>query len=121
MVSEQAASGMSERSGGRGWCARRWLRRKDHSAVLSGFRDALTREILLTERLRIKAVILTASLLTAGFTLLHVVAPSVLERITHGRSNIAPQLAVLVVFVLLEVGVLYLLSQRLKMHRDVPT
>ena len=112
---------MSDRSGGQGWLARRWLRRKDHSAVLSGFRDALTREILLTERLRIKAVILTASLLTASFTVLHFVAPSVLERISHGRYDIALQLAAFVPFVLLELGVLYLLSQRLKMHRDVPT
>ncbi len=63
-VSEQAISAMSDQSGRNGWIARRWLRRKDHSVTLSGFRDALTREILLTERLRIKAVILTASLLT---------------------------------------------------------
>jgi adenylate cyclase len=89
--------------------------------MLAGFRDALTREILLTERLRIRAVIITASLLTAAFTLLHFVAPSVLERISHGRSNIVPQLAVFVSFVLLEFGVLYLLRLRLAMHRDVPT
>jgi adenylate cyclase len=100
---------------------RRWLRPKDHSPMLAGFRDALTREILLTERLRIRAVIITASLLTAAFTLLHFVAPSVLERISHGRSNIVPQLAVFVSFVLLEFGVLYLLRLRLAMHRDVPT
>lgn len=103
------------------WILRRWLRRKPHSATLSGFRDALTREILLTERLRIKAVILTASLLTASFTALYFVAPSVLERISHGRYDIALQLAVFVPFVLLELGVLYLLNQRLAMHRDVPT
>ena len=112
---------MSDQSGRKGWVARRWLRRKDHSVTLSGFRDALTREILLTERLRIKAVILTASLLTASFTVLHFVAPWVLERISHGRFDITPQLAVFVPFVLFEFGVLYLLSRRLAMHRDVPT
>jgi adenylate cyclase len=89
--------------------------------MLAGFRDALTREILLTERLRVRAVIITASLLTAAFTLLHFFAPSVLERISHGRSNIVPQLAVFVPFILLEFGVLYLLRWRLAMHRDVPT
>ena len=112
---------MSDQSGRKGWIARRWLRRKDHSATLSGFRDALTREILLTERLRVKAVIGTASLLIGAFILLHFVAPSVLERISHGRYDIAQQLAVFVPFVLLELGVLYLLNQRLAMHRDVPT
>jgi len=112
---------MSDQSERKGWTARRWLRRKDHSVTLSGFRDALTREILLTERLRVKAVIGTASLLIGAFILLHFVAPSVLDRISHGRYNIALQLSVFVPFVLLELGVLYLLNQRLAMHRDVPT
>lgn len=112
---------MSDQSERKGWTARRWLRRKDHSVTLSGFRDALTREILLTERLRVKAVIGTASLLIGAFILLHFVAPSVLDRISHGRYDIAQQLSVFVPFVLLELGVLYLLNQRLAMHRDVPT
>jgi adenylate cyclase len=112
---------MSDQSERKGWTARRWLRRKDHSVTLSGFRDALTREILLTERLRVKAVIGTASLLIGAFILLHFIAPSVLDRISHGRYNIALQLSVFVPFVLLELGVLYLLNQRLAMHRDVPT
>jgi adenylate cyclase len=99
----------------------RWLGRKEHSPMLAGFREALTREILLTERLRVRAVIVTASLLTAAFTLLHFFAPSVLEHISHGRSSIVPQLAVFVPFILLEFGVLYLLRRRLAMHRDVPT
>jgi adenylate cyclase len=103
------------------WIAQRWLRRKEHSPMLAGFRDALTREILLTERLRIKAVVITASLLTAAFTLLHLVAPSVLNHIAHGRFNIAPQFAILVPFVLFELLVLHLLNRRLAMHRDVPT
>ncbi len=37
----------------------RFLRRKHRSPQLDSFRDALTREILLTERMRIKAVIIT--------------------------------------------------------------
>src|ERR1700760_1920486 len=80
-VSDQAIPATSDPSDAGSWLPWRW-RRKDHSAALSGFRDSLTREILLTERLRIKAVILTASLLTLSFTVLHFAAPSVLERIT---------------------------------------
>ena len=120
-MSDQAISAISDPSQLKTWLLQRWLRRKDHSAVLSGFRDALTRETLLTERLRVKAVIATASLLTASFTLLHFFAPSVLARISHGRFDIVPQLSVFFPFVLFEFGVLYLLSRRLRMHRDVPT
>src|ERR1700753_3555980 len=119
-VSDQAISVISTRSDATSWLPWRW-RRKDHSAALSGFRDSLTREILQTERLRIKAVILTASLLMLAFTLLHFAAPSVLERITHGRSEVLPQLRVFGFFVLYEVVVLALLNRRIQTHQDVPT
>jgi len=100
---------------------RRLLRRKDHTPILAQFRDALTREILLTERLRVKAVILTVSLLVAAFTLLDLVAPSVLDRISHGRFDLVPQFAVYVPFVLFELLILYLVSRRLTMHQDIST
>jgi adenylate cyclase len=100
---------------------RRFQRRKERSPALAQFHDALTREILLTERIRIKAVIITASLLTAAFTLLHLLLPSVLDRISHGRFSLGPQFMVLVPFVLFEFVILHLLGRRLAMHQDVPT
>ena len=100
---------------------RRFVRRREHTPALAQFHDALTREILLTERMRIKGVIITASLLAAAFTLLHLVAPSVLDRITHGRFSVVPLFVVLVPFIMFELVVLHLLSRRLAMHRDVPT
>src|SRR5271168_1927366 len=100
---------------------RRFQRRKDRSPALAQFHDALTREILLTERMRIKAVIITASLLTAAFTLLHLIVPSVLDRIAHGRFELVSQFAAFIPFILFELIILYLLSRRLAMHRDVPT
>ena len=120
-MSDQAIPDRKDRKDGMAWIAQHWLRRKEHSPMLAGFRDALTREILLTERLRIKAVVITASLLTMAFTLLHLAAPSVLNHISHGRFNIAPQFAILLPFVLFELFVLHLLNRRLAMHRDVPT
>jgi adenylate cyclase len=100
---------------------RRLIRRRDRTPALAQFHDALTREILLTERIRIKAVIITTSLLTAAFTLLHLVAPAVLDRISHGRFDLIPQFAVFIPFLLFEFIILYLLGRRLVMHQDVPT
>ena len=54
---------------------RRFLGRNDRSLVPADFREALTREILLTEILRIKAVIVTVSLLVAAFSALFFLAP----------------------------------------------
>ena len=99
---------------------RRFLRRKSHTPVLAQFRDALTREILLTERLRVKAVIVTVSLLVAVMSSLDVLAPSVLARISHGRFELARLYVVYVPFLLFEFMVLYLLARRLAMHSDVP-
>jgi adenylate cyclase len=99
----------------------RFLRRKDRSVELAQFHDALAREILLTERLRIKAVIVTASLLTAAFTLLHLFAPWVLDRISHGKFDLVPQFEVFLPFLLFEFVILFLLNRRLAMHGDVPT
>ena len=99
----------------------RFLGRRDHAPVLAGFRDALTREILLTEQLRIKTVIITVSVLVAAVTVLHFGAPSVFSRISHGRSALVPLYLVYAPFLLFELMVLYLLKRRLVMHSDVPT
>jgi adenylate cyclase len=98
----------------------RLLRRKDHAPVPAAFRDALTREIILTERLRVKAVIITVSLLIGVVTILHFAAPSVFDRISHGRFDLVPQYKVYAVFLLFEFVVLHLLTRRLRMHSDVP-
>jgi adenylate cyclase len=98
----------------------RRLLRKDHAQVLAPFHDALTREILLTERLRVKAVIITVSLLVGVVTILHLAVPSVFDRISNGRFDLVPQYKVYLAFLLFEFVVLYLLTRRLGMHSGVP-
>jgi adenylate cyclase len=113
----KALSGAKEDGNG---LLRRWLPRKDHAPVLAPFHDALTREILLTERLRVKAVIITISLLLGVVTILHFTVPSVFDRISHGRFDLVPQYKVYLGFLLFEFVVLYLLTRRLRTHSDVP-
>jgi adenylate cyclase len=99
---------------------RRFLRRKSHAPVLAQYRDALMRETLLTERLRVRAVIVTVSIFVAVVTALDVFAPAVLGRISHGRFELIPLYRVYVPFLLFEFMVLYLLARRLATHSDVP-
>ena len=99
---------------------RRFSKPKDGAPELVQFRDALTREILLTERLRVKAVIITVSALVAATSVLHLVDPSVLDRLSHGQFSLAPLNAVYVPFLLYELFVLRMLTGRLKARRDVP-
>jgi adenylate cyclase len=97
-----------------------FVRRSDQTPALTQYRDALIREMILTERLRVKAVIVTVSLLVAVTTILHTVAPFVLDRISHGRFSLGPLYTVYVPFLLFEFMVLQLLDRRLAMHEDVP-
>jgi adenylate cyclase len=95
-------------------------RESERAVLYSDFRRALTREILLTERLRIKAVIITASVLVACLLTAYTIMPDNIERIWHGHFALVPLLAAFVIFVVLELSVLRLLSQRLALNRDVP-
>jgi adenylate cyclase len=100
---------------------RRFIGRKDDAPELAGFREALTLEILVTERLRITAVIVTVSLLGAFLSAVYVVTPSTFSRILRGPFDIVRLYAVLVPFLLFEFVVLHLLTRRLAEHGDVPT
>lgn len=99
---------------------RRFLKPNDRAPELAQFRDALTREILLTERLRVKVVIITVSVLVGATSLLHLTDPSVLDRLSHGQFSLAPLNVVYVPFLFFELFVLRQLAWRLKMHSDVP-
>jgi adenylate cyclase len=92
---------------------RRFLGRNDRSLVPAGFRDALTREILLTEILRIKAVIVTVSLLlVAALSAIFFLAPSGLVKVLHGRFDLVRLYAVYVPFLLVELWGLHLVTRR---------
>jgi adenylate cyclase len=100
---------------------RRWLGRHDRSLVPAGFRDALTREILLTEILRVKAVIVTVSLLVAVLSVALLIAPSEMLKVSHGQFSLARLYAVYTPFLLAELWVLHLVTRRMALHGDIPT
>ena len=100
---------------------RRFLGRHDRSLVPAGFREALTREILLTEILRVKAVIVTVSLLVAALSVIFFLAPSESTMVSRGRFDLVRLYRVYVPFLLLELGVLYLITRRLALHGEIAT
>ena len=93
---------------------------KHRSAVSADFEHALTREILSTERLRVKAILVTLSLLLASLAAVNAISPSSIERIWHGRLPSLPLFGAFLVFVVLELSVLRLIKQRLARGLDVP-
>src|SRR6266852_1344256 len=89
-------------------------------AVPADFAHALTREILLTERLRVKVILVTLSLLLAILTAAYAISPSSIERIWHGHLPVQPLYGAFLFFAVFELLVLRLLNLRLAQGRDVP-
>jgi adenylate cyclase len=90
------------------------------SAVSADFERALTREILLTELLRVKVILVTLSLLLAILTVVYAISPDGIERIWHGHLPVLPLYSAFLLFAVFELLVLRLLGQRLAQGRDVP-
>jgi adenylate cyclase len=90
------------------------------SALSADFGHALTREILSTELLRVKAILATIALLVTTFIVTYAISPDTIERIWHGRAPVLQLAVTLVPFVLFELSVLRLVSARLAQRRDVP-
>jgi adenylate cyclase len=86
----------------------------------AGFHAALTREILATERLRIKAVLMTIMVFAVSLTFMDMVFPGSMERIWRGQFALWKFYVVAVPLVIFEVTVLYLLQRRIALNLDVP-
>jgi adenylate cyclase len=96
------------------------IQRKPRRALSPEFKHALAREVLKTERLRIVALIITATVVAAGLTTADVVAPAILDRIWQGHFPVLYVWAGYAGFVLFEASVLALVSRQLKRDLDVP-
>jgi adenylate cyclase len=93
----------------------------DHDrSTMPGFHAALTREILLTERLRIKAVLATILLFAVSLTVMHLVFPGSMERIWRGQFELWKFYVVAVPLIVYEVAVLWLIKRRIELNQDVP-
>src|SRR3954462_12203826 len=93
----------------------------EHSGpTMPGFHAALTREILITERLRIKAVLATILLFAVALTVMHLIFPGSMERIWRGQFELWKFYVVAVPLVIFELAVLWLLKRRIALNQDVP-
>src|ERR1700680_1671853 len=97
----------------------RFTGQSDQTALFSDFRRALTREILLTERLRVKALIATVLVLMACLLVGYSVVPANIERVGQGHFAIRSLLATTIPFIIFELWVLRQLNQRLTLDLDV--
>ncbi|RYX89926.1 MAG: adenylate/guanylate cyclase domain-containing protein [Bradyrhizobiaceae bacterium] len=90
------------------------------SPELLAAREALNRQVLLTERLRIKAVIATVAILTAVVTVIQLALPSIFIGISRGGFELGSTYVIFLPFLALELLALYLVTRRVNENKDVP-
>ena len=96
-------------------------RKTRHHAVLSeDFERELTREVLRTELLRVRALIMTGCVMMLFLTAIYLVDPVVVERVWRGTEGLAEVYGLLVGFILFEVWVHTQIRKNLKLDRDLP-
>src|ERR1700674_2500533 len=90
------------------------------SAMSADYEHALTQEVLRTELIRIKALIVTTSLLAAVLWAIYILEPEAVNHIWRGRLRPGYLYVILVPFILFELWVHAVISRHLKLHQDVP-
>jgi adenylate cyclase len=90
-------------------------------AVLSEeFERELTREVLRTELLRVRALIATGCVINVFLTAIHLADPEVVNRVWHGTEGLIEIYGILAGFILFEVWVYSQIRRYLKLDRDLP-
>lgn len=100
----------------------RWPGRHDDRSpqLAAAMRLDLMREILKTEIVRIKALIIVIPGLALALTIADLVAPDRVERVWHAHLNLGLLGLVVLCFAALEISVLLLVRRRLAQGRGVP-
>ncbi|SHH64546.1 adenylate/guanylate cyclase domain-containing protein [Bradyrhizobium erythrophlei] len=93
---------------------------KQRSAASAEFDHALTREVLRTELVRVRALIATAACLLVIFWTVDLMAPEALNHIWRGQFRPSYLNVILAPFILFELWVHAMLRRHLKLDRDVP-
>jgi adenylate cyclase len=93
---------------------------KQRSAASAGFDHALTREVLRTELVRVRALIITAAGLLVIFWTVDLMAPEALNHLWRGQFRPSYLNVILAPLILFELWVHAMLRRYLKLDRDVP-
>ncbi|MCA1377946.1 MULTISPECIES: adenylate/guanylate cyclase domain-containing protein [unclassified Bradyrhizobium] len=93
---------------------------RQHAVLSEDFERELTREVLRTELLRVRALIATGCVMTLFLTAIYLIDPAVVNRVWRGTEGFAEVYGLLVGFILFEVWVHTQIRKNLRLDRDVP-
>ncbi|MCS3729876.1 adenylate/guanylate cyclase domain-containing protein [Bradyrhizobium betae] len=93
---------------------------RQHAVLSEDFERELTREVLRTELLRVRALIATGGVIILFLTAIYLVAPDIVNRVWRGASGLAEVYGLLTGFILFEAWVHSQIRKNLRLDRDLP-
>ncbi|MGY3103811.1 hypothetical protein ACVWW7_000438 [Bradyrhizobium sp. LM6.9] len=93
---------------------------RQHAVLSEDFERELTREVLRTELLRVRTLILTGCVMTVFLTAIYLLDPAVVNRVWRGTEGLAEVYGLLVGFIVFEVWVHVQIRKNLRLDRDLP-
>jgi adenylate cyclase len=93
---------------------------RQHAVLSEDFERELTREVLRTELMRVRALITTGCVMITLLTAIYLIDPAIVNRVWRGSSGLVEEYALLTGFILLEVWIHAQIRRNLRLNRDVP-
>ncbi|RXG92900.1 adenylate/guanylate cyclase domain-containing protein [Bradyrhizobium zhanjiangense] len=93
---------------------------RQHAVLSEDFERELTREVLRTELLRVRALIMTGCVMMLFLTTIYLIDPAVVNRVWRGTEGLIEIYGLLVGFILFEVWVHTQIRKNLRLDRDLP-
>ena len=97
-----------------------WGNKGQDSEVSAEFQRSLMQQVMRTELIRVKALIVTTAILVVAIMILHAVNPYAVEHLWHGKLKPSDLYATMIPFILFELWVHVSISRYLKQDRDLP-
>ncbi|QDP20772.1 adenylate/guanylate cyclase domain-containing protein [Bradyrhizobium cosmicum] len=93
---------------------------RQHAVLSEEFERELTREVLRTELLRVRALVMTGCVMMIFLTAIYLVDPAIVNRVWRGTEGLAEVYGLLIGFILFEVWVHTQIRKNLRLDRDLP-
>ncbi|MCP3409606.1 adenylate/guanylate cyclase domain-containing protein [Bradyrhizobium sp. CCGB01] len=95
-------------------------RMRQHAALSEDFERELTREVLRTELLRVRTLIITGCVIILFLTATYLIDPALVNRVWRGTEGLVHEYILLAGFILFEIWVHTQIRRNLKLDRDLP-
>ncbi|MCP3401097.1 adenylate/guanylate cyclase domain-containing protein [Bradyrhizobium sp. CCGB20] len=95
-------------------------RMRQHAALSEDFERELTREVLRTELLRVRTLIITGCVIILFLTATYLIDPALVNRVWRGTEGLVHEYILLASFILFEIWVHTQIRRNLKLDRDLP-